>query len=46
MTLSYKDAVDLIARMLVVKNNRDEMIAATKELIEATGYDLTTEPAV
>ena len=46
MTLSYKDAVDLIARMLVVKNNPANIIAAIKELIEATGYDLTTEPAV
>ena len=46
MTLSYKDAVDLIARMLVAKNKPTDAIAAITELIEATGYDLTPEPVV
>ena len=46
MSLSSKDAIDLIARMLVVKNKPIETIAAIRELIEATGYDLPTEPAV
>ena len=47
MTLSNKEAIDLIARILVVKNKPTDTVAAIKELVEATGYDLNpTEPVV